>query len=69
MRTRNFNFRLVDYEYIVPAVLKKYPTKYLSDTEVICKALSYKNLKFNATDSKLNVEIRWSCDAILEVTS
>lgn len=34
MRTTIFKFRLIDFEYIIPAILKKYPNKYLSDIEV-----------------------------------
>lgn len=32
----NFRHRLVDYEDIVPSVLKQYPSYYLVDTELNC---------------------------------
>ena len=47
MRNRAFRFRLIDYEQIVPSVLKQHPDSYLSDTWVICDVLSYDNLVFN----------------------
>ena len=53
MRTDYFKFRLIDYEYITPAVLKKFPKHYLADTDIICKALNYKNLKFNENNLTL----------------
>ena len=55
MRTRAFRFRLIDYEYLVPTILKQYPEKYLADTQIICNVMSYDNLICNSNTSSLNV--------------
>lgn len=68
MRTRSFRFRLIDYEDIVPTILKQYPDKYLQDTQVVCNVLSYDNLVFNTNTSSLNIELKWSCKVGLEVS-
>jgi hypothetical protein len=39
MRTRVFKFRLIDFEYIVPSVLSKYPKNYLSDVIFYCSVI------------------------------
>ena len=55
MRTRGFRFRLVDYEYLVPTILKQYPDKYLEDTQVRCDVKGYDNLVMNVNTSSLSV--------------
>jgi hypothetical protein len=47
MRSNAFRFRLIDFEYIAPAILQKYPDLYLADTQVSCKPVSYDNMVFN----------------------
>lgn len=60
MRINAFKFRLIDYEYIVPELLRKFPEKYLADTEVSCSVLSYD--KFVVVPGQMvKVEVRWSC--------
>ena len=44
MRTNSFRFRLVDYEFIMPELLRKFPQNYLADTEISCSVLAYNNL-------------------------
>ena len=44
MRTNSFRFRLVDYEFIMPELLRKFPQYYLADTEISCSVLAYNNL-------------------------
>ena len=68
MRTRSFRFRLIDYEEIVPSILKAYPDSYLKDTQVICNVLSYNNLIFNSSSQSLLVEFKWSCKVSVEVS-
>lgn len=36
MRTKVFQFRLLDFEPIMPSVLKRYPNKYLADVDICC---------------------------------
>ena len=69
MRTREFRFRLIDYEQIVPSVLRQHPESYLADTWVVCDVLSYHNLVFNASNSSLSLDFKWSCKASLEISS
>ena len=68
MRTRAFRYRLIDYEAIVPSVLKQHPDNYLSATWVTCDVLSYDNLVFNVSNSSLNIDFKWSCKASVEVS-
>lgn len=66
MRSSSFRFRLLDYEYIVPSVLKKYPKAYLADTQVSCSGKSYRNMVFYA-DSNISLEFTWSCNVSVMV--
>ena len=45
IRTDNFRFRLVDYEYITSAILKEYPKSYLADTNILCSIKDYNNFQ------------------------
>jgi hypothetical protein len=36
MRTSVFKFRLIDFEFVIPSVLTRYPQNYLSDVEIEC---------------------------------
>ncbi len=56
----DFRFRLIDYEYIVPNLLKKYPQLYLADTQIECSVLSYKNFKM-FENYNISMEFTWSC--------
>jgi|JI10StandDraft_1071094.scaffolds.fasta_scaffold185282_2 hypothetical protein len=66
IRSRSFRFRLVDYEYIVPAVLKKYPKLYLQDTQISCSVKGYQNMKIYQGQN-ITVEFLWSCIGSLTV--
>ena len=67
MRSRAFRFRLIDFEYIAPAILKRYPALYLADTQVGCKPVSYSNMVFDQDEGVINLEVKWSCGVSLEV--
>lgn len=66
MRTTAFKFRLIDYEQIVPNVLKRYPKLYLHDTQVSCTVKSFQNFNILSTNN-ISVEFTWSCYASVMV--
>jgi hypothetical protein len=65
MRTRIFNYRLIDFEYIVPNVLSKYPKNYLADVEISCSVLEM--LDSNITESNLIQRLTWKCSGSFEL--
>jgi hypothetical protein len=59
MRTRIFKFRLIDFEYIIPSILRKYPQKYLSDIEIECSMEKIKD--FIIAPNNFEQLIDWRC--------
>lgn len=59
MRTRFFKFRLIDFEYIIPNVLRDYPNKYMSDVEIQCAAQALGDTTLD--EEYLNQSIDWRC--------
>jgi len=69
MRSRSFRFRLIDFEYIVPTILQKYPDLSLSDTQVHCKPVGYDNMVFSPEEGTITLDMKWSCGVDLPVAA
>jgi hypothetical protein len=59
MRTRVFRWRLLDFEYIVPAILERYPNSYLSDVELACAVEEVGEATLD--EEYMQVPIAWRC--------
>ena len=59
MRNRVFKFRLLDFQYLIPAVLNKYPTNYMSPVEIVCNIENVKELIID--EKKVAQDIDWRC--------
>ena len=65
MRNSIFKFRLLDFEYLIPSVLNRYPNNYLSDVEFSCDLEATRDMVINEADIYQHMD--WRCKGSFEV--
>lgn len=64
-KTRAFQFRLADLEYIFSGLADKYLQYYLSDVSIVCDAQSFGGWGVDEMNDILNLRMVWQCQGFI----
>ena len=65
IRSRVFQFRLIDLEYAIKGLLDKYPQYYMNSIYFTCKFTNITSISTNPANKVVNLIAQWSCSGFV----